>query len=100
MTPEQIKARCERWVEEQDKDWSGVLVNLEPLYREAMAKGLEMVIERFSLLTQVRSRLLASLPSDMLETTKIRNEECQAILDWCREEADKLKEPPCDTSSS
>ena len=45
MTNEQIRERCEQWVGEQDKDWSGVLANLESLYREAMANGLEMAAD-------------------------------------------------------
>ena len=77
MTNEQIRERCEQWVGEQDKDWSGVLANLESLYREAMANGLEMAADIVWGVTMSRW-MEPKFLSDLDENHKMRDGEERA----------------------
>lgn len=86
MTPEQIKARCERWLNDQNNMvqrsaygniYPSQVMSLESLYREAMAAGLEMA---------ARSCDREAGYDDE------RSFHAISFGEWCREQSNTLKE--------
>ena len=106
MTPEQIKERCvdvmyelkEMIISEESSNeylYEQRLAKLESLYREAMAKGLEMAVAKID---ERVAHYLCTRDVDRL-TRDIQMNEAYGIRDACRKQVNTLKETTCDTSS-
>lgn len=110
MTTDEIKARCQEFLSDPEHDFQkrtdGLPFTfqvrlLESLFREAMAKGLEMATDgltndvRLDKDEEVRDN---EVGKDGDGTSY--NQGIDMCIKWCCEQAKTLKEPPCDTSSS
>ena len=79
MTNEQIRARCEKFA---DETWTyGIVPDLESLYREAMAAGLEMAAHSAETVAFL-------LGNDRWKERNVLKDHAVG----CREEAQRVKE--------
>lgn len=87
-TDQQIKARCKQFTEEESSDYDCrqfSLSAIESLYREALAKGLEMAAD------------IANGGGFITDTSAEARfgRECASAI---RRKATRVKDTPCDTS--
>lgn len=111
MTPDDIKAQCEQVIEQlmtfdlPATEEDGVhlaarnMALLESLCREMLAKGLEMATYGLKVDNTTLRWALKELGPTGTNAEAYAKSAVEQVI-WCREQANKIKESTCDTSSS